>query len=137
MQDVTQPRPVSGAPLWAGRIMTTLAALFLLFDGVMKLVKPGFVVEATLKLGYSESTIIGIGVALLVSTILYLIPQTAVLGAILLTGYLGGAVASHVRVGNPLFTHELFPIYVALLIWGGLYLRERRLKALLLPRTEN
>lgn len=117
--------------------MTTLAALFLLFDGVMKLVKPGFVVEATLKLGYSESTIIGIGVALLVSTILYLIPQTAVLGAILLTGYLGGAVASHVRVGNPLFTHELFPIYVALLIWGGLYLRERRLKALLLPRTEN
>ena len=63
MQDVTQPRPVSGAPLWAGRIMTTLAALFLLFDGVMKLVKPGFVVEATLKLGYSESTIIGIGVA--------------------------------------------------------------------------
>lgn len=137
MPHVTQPPPVSGAPLWAGRIMTTLAVLFLLFDGVTKLVKPGFVVEATLKLGYPESAIIGIGVVLLVSTILYLIPQTAVLGAILLMGYLGGAVASHVRVGNPLFTHELFPIYLALLIWGGLYLREGRLKALLPLRTEN
>lgn len=110
--------------------MTAPPVLFLLFDGVTKLMKPEFVVEATIKLGYPESAIVGIGSMLLVATVLYLIPSTAVLGAILLTGYLGGAVASHVRVDNPLFTHTLFPIYVALLIWGGLYLRDNRLRTL-------
>jgi hypothetical protein len=130
MEHDTKLAPISSASLWTGRIMTALPVLFLLFDGITKLTKPGFVVEATLKLGYPESAIVGIGIVLLVATVLYLIPPTAILGAILLTGYLGGAVASHVRVDNPLFTHTLFPIYIALLIWGGLYLRDTRLRKL-------
>src|SRR6185503_718607 len=83
--------------LWAGRILSFLPALFLLFDGVMKLIKPAFVVEATVRLGYSERVIFGLGVVLVACTLIYLIPRTAILGAILLTGYLGGAVATHVR----------------------------------------
>jgi hypothetical protein len=97
----------------------------------MKLAKPPFVVQATVQLGYPERVIVGLGIVLMTCTILYLIPRTAVLGAILLTGYLGGAVATQVRVGNPLFTHTLFPIYLALLLWGGLFLREGRLRSLI------
>jgi DoxX-like protein len=107
--------------------MSTLAALFLIMDGVMKLMKPAFVVQATVQLGYPESVIIGLGIVLLACTVLYLIPRTAVLGAILLTGYLGGAVATHVRIGDPLFSHTLFPVYLAVLLWGGLCLRDPRL----------
>ena len=92
---------------------------------------PKPVVDGTLELGYPASVIFGLGVVLLVSTVLYVIPRTAVLGAILLTGYLGGAVATHVRVGNPLFSHVLFPTYLGALIWGGLWLRDRRVRALL------
>jgi hypothetical protein len=110
--------------LWTGRVMSTLAALFLFMDGVMKLMKPEMVVKATVELGYPESVILELGIVLLICVILYAIPVTSVLGAILLTGYLGGAVATHVRVGDPLFTHTLFPVYVALLIWGELYLRD-------------
>ena len=99
-------------------------------DGAMKLIKPAPVVEATVRLGYPESVIQSLGIVLLVCTILYAIPRTSILGAILLTGYLGGAVAANVRVGNPLFSHTLFPVYVALLVWGGLYLRDRRLRRL-------
>ena len=121
---------VSKSSLWAGRIVSILAALFFLLDGVMKLFKPSFVVEATLKLGYPESTIVAIGATLVICTVLYLIPKTSVLGAILLTGYLGGAVATHVRVQE-----EVFPIFVAIifgvLVWLGLYLRDPRLRALL------
>jgi DoxX-like family len=123
--------PLSKGSLWTGRIMTGLPALFLLIDAVGKLVKPAPVVEGTVQLGYPESVLLGLGIVLLACTILYLIPQTAVLGAILLTGYLGGAVATHVRVGSPLFSHILFPVYVAVLIWGGLYLRDERLRALI------
>jgi hypothetical protein len=94
------------------------------------LFKPAFVVEATVMLGYPESTIVGMGIALLVSTVLYVIPRTAVLGAILLTGYLGGAVATHVRVGEGAFP-VLFPVFFGVLIWGGLYLRDARLRALI------
>jgi hypothetical protein len=130
MQHEPHAAPVSGAALWTGRVMTALAVLFLIFDGVTKLVKPPFVVEATVNLGYPETAIVGIGLVLLVATILYLIPSTSVLGAVLLTGYLGGAVASHVRIDNPLFSHTLFPIYLALLIWGGLYLRDHGLRTL-------
>ena len=97
----------------------------------MKLVKPAPVVEATVRLGYPESVILGLGIVLLACTALYLIPRTSILGAVLLTGYLGGAVATHVRVGNPLFSHVLFPTYLGALIWGGLYLREDRLRALI------
>ena len=123
-----QTEPViSGNRLWGGRIMSGLPALFFLVDGGMKLFKPAFVVEATTQLGYPESAIVGIGLALLASTLLYLIPRTSILGAILLTGYLGGAVATHVRVGAGLF-NIVFPVVVGALIWGGLWLRDRRLK---------
>ena len=123
--------PASRGALWAGRVVSAVPALFLLLDGVMKLAKPAPVVEGTIALGYPEGVIVGLGVVLLVSTALYLFPRTAVLGAILLTGYLGGAVASHVRVGSPLFTHLLFPTYLGTLLWLGLYLRDSRLRALL------
>jgi hypothetical protein len=117
--------------IWAGRIMSGVVALFLLFDGVIKLIKLPIAVEGTTQLGYPEHTVVGIGVVLLVCLIVYLIPRTALLGAILLTGYLGGAIATHVRVGSPLFSHVLFPIYVALLVWGGVFLRCPRLRALI------
>jgi len=123
--------PVSKGSLWTGRILSILSILFFLMDAVMKLLKPAFVVDATVKLGYQEGVIQGLGIALLICTILYAIPGTSVLGAILLTGYLGGAVASNLRVGSPLFSNVLFPVYFALLLWGGLYLRDRRLRALI------
>lgn len=117
--------------------MSTLAVLFLLMDGVMKLVKPAFVVQATVQLGYPESVIIGLGIVLLACTILYVIPPTNVFGAILLTGYLGGAIATHVRIGSPLLSHTLFPVYVAALVWGGLFLRDPRLRALIPLRKKD
>jgi hypothetical protein len=129
MASTIQP-PVSKRKVWAGRIMSWLAALFLLADGVMKLFKPAVVVEATTKLGYPENTILPLGIVLTVCTILYLIPRTAVLGAILLTGYLGGAVATHVRVGEAAFPIT-FPIIFGVLLWGGLYLRDNRLHTLI------
>lgn len=115
------------AIIWVGRILSGLAALFLLIDGIMKLIKPAIVVETTVKLGYPESVISGLGIVLLACTILYLIPRTAVLGAILLTGYLGGAVATHVRVGEEVFP-IIFPVILGALLWGGLYLRHERLR---------
>jgi hypothetical protein len=121
---------VSKGTLWAGRIISGLPALFLLVDGAMKLVKPAPVVEATVRLGYPESVIVPIGVALILSTILYLIPKTSVLGAILLTGYLGGAVATHVRAGEGLFS-IIFPVIVGGLLWLGLYLRNPALRVLI------
>jgi fucose permease len=115
--------------LWAGRIISALPVLFLLLDGIMKLVKPAFVVEATVQLGYRESVIVGLGVVLVACTIVYLIPRTAVLGAILLTGYLGGAVATHVRVGGPVFS-IMMPVILGAMLWGGLYLRDERVRSL-------
>jgi hypothetical protein len=120
---------ISNRALWAGRIISTLPALFLLIDGIMKLVKPRVVVDATVQLGYPESVIVGIGIVLLACTILYLIPRTAVLGAILLTGYLGGAVATHVRISGPLF-NIIFPVILGAMLWGGLYLRDKRVRSL-------
>ena len=116
--------------LWTGRILSFLPALFLLADAVMKLVKPRVVVEGTVKLGYPESSITGMGIALLVSALLYLFPRTAVFGAILLTGYLGGAVATHVRVSDSWF-NTLFPVFFGVLLWGGLWMRDHRLRTLL------
>lgn len=135
MQSAAQAVPVSKKALRTGWILTALPALFLLADGIAKLVKPAPVVEGTIRLGYPESVIIGLGVVLITSTLLYLIPQTSILGAILLTGYLGGAVATHVRVGDPLFSHVLFPVYVGVLVWGGLYLRDVRLRTLIPLRS--
>jgi len=121
---------ISGKQLWTGRILTGIAGAFFLFDAVMKLVKPAPVVKATLELGYPESTIVGIGIALLLCTVLYLIPRTSIFGAVLLTGYLGGAVASNVRAGTPTF-NIIFPVVFACIAWGALYLRDRRVRALL------
>src|SRR6266498_1359144 len=131
MQSSTQNAAVSRKSLWSGRVMSGLPSLFLLADGIGKLVKPEPVVEGTVKLGYPESVLVPLGIVLLTCTILYVIPRTSALGAILLTGYLGGAVATHVRVGNPIFTHILFPVYLGVLIWGGLYLRDYRVRSLI------
>jgi hypothetical protein len=117
--------------LWAGRILGGLAVLFLLFDSLIKVMKLPPAVEGTVALGYPATVVRGIGIIQLICLVLYVIPRTSVLGAILLTGYLGGAIATHVRVGSPLLTHTLFPIYVAALIWGGLYLRDARLRTLI------
>lgn len=125
-----QRRNISKTRLWGGRALGTLAVLFLVMDGGMKLFKPPFVVQATAQLGYPESTIVGIGVTLLFCTALYVIPRTTVLGAILLTGYLGGAVASNVRAGTPVF-NIVFPILFTAAVWASLLLRDARLKALL------
>jgi hypothetical protein len=127
--DMPTTAPVSKTILWAGRIMSALAGLFLIVDGSMKLVKPPFVVEKTVELGYAENVIVSLGVVLVTCTILYFIPQTAVLGAILLTGYLGGAVATHVRAGQGAF-EILFPVVFGAILWIGLYLRDPRLRAL-------
>src|SRR5437763_66286 len=102
-------KPISKGLLWTGRTLSTVSVLFFLMDGVMKLFKPAVVVAATTQLGYPESDIIGIGILLLACTTLYVVPRTSILGAILLTGYLGGAVASQLRVGNPMF-NMLFPV---------------------------
>ncbi len=120
--------------VWPARLASGLPALFLLVDGVMKLVKPEFVVTETVRLGYPESTIVPIGIVLIICTILYLVPATSVLGAILLTGYLGGAVATHVRAGEPVFS-IVFAIVFGMLIWLGLYLHDRRLRELVPLRT--
>ena len=125
---MTQPS-ISKTNLWIGRIVGGLAALFLLWDGVMKVLKPAFVVDATVKLGYPEASIIPLGFVLIASTILYLIPTTSVLGAILLTGYLGGAVATQVRAGQSL-VWIFFPVIFGALLWLGLYLRDLRLRTL-------
>jgi hypothetical protein len=129
MQPDTQTAQVSKTALWIGRIVSWLPALFLLVDAIAKLIKPAPVVEATVGLGYPESVIVGLGIVLLACTVLYLIPRTSILGAILLTGYLGGAVATHVRVSAGLFP-ILFAIIMGALLWGGLWLRDQRLRAL-------
>jgi hypothetical protein len=126
-----QPITLSKTRLWTGRVLSGLPIAFLLLDAVMKLVKPSVVVEGTTQLGYPESVIFGLGILLLTCTLLYAVPRTSILGAILLTGYLGGAVATHVR--NPLFSHILFPVYLGMMIWGGIFLRENRLRALISP----
>ena len=118
---------ISEARLWAGRIMSGLAVLFLLWDGVMKLLKPAMVVKATRELGYPESDIVGIGAVLLACTLLYIFPRTSILGAILLTGYLGGAIASQVRAQASWF-NVVFAFAFACLVWGGLWLRDIRVR---------
>ena len=113
--------------LWVGYILSALPTLLLLFSGAMKLVKPPSVMEGFVRLGYDESLALGIGLVELVCTVLYLVPRTSVLGAILLTGYLGGATATHLRIGEPYYAAVLLGI----LVWGGLFLREERLRVLI------
>ena len=126
---------VSKKGLWAGRVLSGLVVLFLIPDGIIKFIKPAPVVDAFAHLGLPLSISVTLGIILLLSTVLYAIPATSVLGAILLTGYLGGAVATHLRIGDPLFSHVLFPTYLGLLLWLGLYLREERLRALIPLRS--
>ena len=127
---MNQARPANKA-VWVGRVLSGLAVLFLAFDAGFKLLQSPVAIEGTVALGYPASALLTIGIIQVVCLIVYLIPRTSVLGAILWTGYLGGAIATHLRLENPLFTHQLFPIYVAALLWGGLYLRDRRVRALL------
>ena len=131
MSDVAAP--VSSRSLWAGRVLSGLVILFLLMDIGMKLAYLPIVAETHAQLGWpsDRSTVTLLAVLLLGSTLLYVVPRTAFLGAILLTGYLGGAVATHVRIGSPLFSHILFGVYLGLFVWGGLWLRDPRLRALL------
>jgi hypothetical protein len=121
--------------VWAGRILSGLVALFLIPDGIIKFIKPAPVVDAFAHLGWPLALAIPLGIVLLACTTLYVIPRTSVLGAILLTGYLGGAVATHLRVGDPLFSHILFPTYLGVLLWLGLYLRDERLRAVIPLRS--
>ncbi len=132
MHSAVQTAPVSKKQLWAGRIISALPVLLLLFSGVMKLLKPAPLVEGFARFGYPERLIIVIGILELGCTIVYAIPRTSVLGAILITGYLGGATATNVRVADPLF---FVPAILGVLVWGGLFLRDERLRALLPLRT--
>lgn len=134
MQSAADSTSVSKASIWTGRVISTVIVLFMIFDGVTKLMKVRQVIEATVRIGFPERTIVGIGAALLASTVLYVIPRTSVLGAILLTGYLGGATAANVRAGTGLF-NTTFPIVFGVLVWLGLFLRESRLRALIPLRS--
>lgn len=124
-------RQTSRVRFWISWVLSGLAILFMLMDSILKLVQPDFVVAETLSLGYAEYHILLIGILGLVCTLVYAFPRTAVLGAILLTGYFGGAIATHVRLDSPLFTHILFPVYLGLLVWGGLWLRNAVLRKLM------
>jgi hypothetical protein len=120
--------PISTTALWTGRVLSGLVILFLLFDGAIKLIPLDIVIETSRQLGIPTDLAVTLGVLTLIGTLLYAYPRTAVLGAILLTGYLGGAIYVHVRAGSPLFSHTLFGIYLGILLWGGLYLRDERLR---------
>jgi DoxX-like family len=128
MHTTTQAVPVSSGMVWTGRVITGLVAVFLLFDSAVKLLKTTQAVQGTVQLGYPESTIVPIGITLLVGLILYLVPRTSILGAILLTGYLGGATATMVRVGSPWI---LFPVFIGVLAWAGIYFRDPELRTLI------
>ena len=122
---------ISNKALWAGRILSGLVVAFLALDGAMKLIPLDIVVQTSQELGIPVYLARTLGVLTLAGTVLYAIPRTSVLGAILLTGYLGGAIYTHVRAGSPLLTHTFFGVYLGLLVWGGLWLREERLRALI------
>lgn len=124
----------SAGAVWTARVLTAVPVLFLLFDTVIKLMRIEPVIDSFTALGYPTSLALAIGVLELVCLGLYVLPATSVLGAVVLTGYLGGAIATHVRVESPLLTHVLFPVYVGLCLWGGLFLREPRLRYLLPAR---
>jgi DoxX-like family len=132
VSDALAPRQTKPAPR-LGWTLSGLSIAFCLMDGVMKLFHPQFVIAATKGIGWpaDPAMLTALGVILLVSTALYAIPTTCVLGAILLTGYLGGAVAAHLRHADPVFTHDLFGVYLGVLVWGGLWFRDRRIRAML------
>ena len=133
MSTLAETAPASRPLRLLGRILSGLVIVFMLFDGAIKLVPWPVVTETMDRMGYgsSESLARTLGVVTVACTVLYAIPPTSILGAILLTGYLGGAMASHVRIGSPLFTHTLFGLYLGLMVWGGLWLREGSLRDLI------
>lgn len=133
MDAIAQQNSSSKAARWTGYVMSGLVILFLLFDGGIKLVPLEIVTETSAQIGLptDQSFARLLGILTLIGVLLYAVPQTSVLGAILLTGYMGGAIATHLRIDSPLFSHTLFGVYLGLLIWGGLYLREPRLRALI------
>ena len=133
MPPLSDTAPVSKSTLWSGRVVSGLVIVFLLFDGAIKLVPWPVVTETMDRMGYgsSESLARTLGVITVACTVLYAIPPTSILGAILLTGYLGGAMASHVRIGSPLFTQTLFGFCLGLMVWGGLWLRDGSLRDLI------
>ena len=133
MTVIAETMPVSKPARWTGRVLSGLVIVFLLFDGAIKLVPWPIVTETMDKMGYgsSETLARSLGIITIVCTLLYSVPPTSILGAILLTGYLGGAMASHVRIDSPLFSHILFGFYLGLMLWGGLWLRDRRLRSLM------
>jgi hypothetical protein len=122
---------ISSRAIWTGRVLSGFVIVFLLLDAIGKLIPLDVVLASSRELGIPMELARPLGMLLLACTILYAVPRTSVLGAILLTGYLGGAICTHLRVGNPLFSHTLFGVYLALIIWGGLYLRDERLRALI------
>jgi len=129
-------RTISKAALWSGRVLSALVVLFLLWDASMKIARLQIAVEGTVKLGYPENVVMPIGVILLICTILYAIPRTSALGAVLVTGYLGGAVATNVRASLPLAGYILSPVYVGILLWLGLYLRNIQIRRTLPVLTD-
>lgn len=133
LSQAASPSAASARPsrsVIAGRVITGLALAFMTLDVTMKLARVSQAIEGTVQLGFSPGVVLPLGLIQLACLILYVVPRTAPLGATLLTAYLGGAVAIHVQRGNPLFTHMLFPVYIAVLLWGGLYLRDARVRAL-------
>ncbi|MGX9147414.1 DoxX family protein [Mesorhizobium sp. 128a] len=130
---ISQTMPISSGALWTGRVLSGLIILFMIFDGVIKLPPLEIVTQTMVPLGWPADANVArmLGIIGLISTALYALPRTSVLGAILLTGYLGGAIATHMRVGSPLFSHTLFGVYLGIILWGGLYLRDPRLRALI------
>ena len=133
MPKTAEETPISKPALWTGRVLSGFVIVFLLFDGAIKLVPWPVVTETMDRIGYGSSETLArtLGVITVACSVLYAIPPTSILGAILLTGYLGGAMASHLRIGSPLFTHTLFGLYLGLMVWGGLWLRDRDLRALM------
>ena len=133
MSTIAETAPVSKPARWLGRVLSGLVIAFMLFDGAIKLVPWPIVTETMDRIGYgsSETLARSLGLNTIVCTVLYAIPPTSIVGAILLTGYLGGAMASHVRIGSPLFSHMLFGFYLGLMVWGGLWLRDRSLRQLI------
>jgi DoxX-like family len=133
MTVIAETVPASKPARWVGRTLSGLAVVFLMIDGAIKLVPWPIVTETMDRMGYGSSDALmrGLGAITIICTVLYAIPPTSILGAILLTGYLGGAIASHVRIDSPLFTHTLFGLYLGLMLWGGLWLRDRNLRRLI------
>ena len=132
MQPSGRATGISKGSLWTGRIVTALVFLFMLFDGGIKVLRMAPAVEGTARLGYPTSLVLPIGVVALVCTFLYAIPRTSILGAVLLTGYLGGATATQVRVQDPWF---FFPVAIGVMVWAGPFLMDERLRALIPLRS--